>query len=388
MLYHIFELLQDKVDTLRVFSYVNFRIFLAIISAMVISFALGPWMVRKLQELQIGQNIREEGPQSHQKKAGTPTMGGLLILAAIIIPTLLWANLTNPYTWILVGTTFCFGMIGFLDDFLKLKRGKNLGLGGRHKLLLQLLVALVVAFILFSFAHPLEKEEYTWGDFTTELTIPFTKQMDVEMEQEDGETVVTRNTHFLELGWLFIPFVMLVMVGASNAVNLTDGLDGLAIGATGIAGGTYTVLAYLAGNTVVATYLLIPFVRGVDEAAIFGGAIVGASLGFLWWNCFPAAMFMGDVGSLALGGAIGAMAVVIKQELLLVIVGFLFVMEAASVILQVSFFKLTGGKRLFRMAPIHHHFELRGWSEPKVITRFLILAVIFAMIGLSSLKIR
>jgi phospho-N-acetylmuramoyl-pentapeptide-transferase len=388
MLYHVFEMLQDQMSSLRVFTFVNFRIFLAILSAMLISFVLGPWIVNKLRQLQIGQNIREEGPQSHQKKAGTPTMGGLLILTAIIIPTLLWANLSNPYVWILVGSTFCFGMIGFLDDFLKLKRGKSKGLGGRQKLSLQIGVSLVIAFILFSFAHPMEGGSGEWGDFTTELTIPFTKQMDVTVTETDGEEEVSRNTYFLEIGWLFIPFVIIVMVGASNAVNLTDGLDGLAIGASGIVGGTYTVMAYLAGNTAIATYLLIPFVRGADEAAIFGGAIIGASLGFLWWNCFPADMFMGDVGSLALGGAIGTMAVVIKQELLLVIVGFLFVMEAVSVILQVSFFKLTGGKRLFRMAPIHHHFELKGWSEPKVITRFLILAVIFAMIGLSSLKIR
>lgn len=389
MIYHLMQWLQDAVGPFRVFTFVNFRIALAIFSALLISMTLGPWMVRKLRELQIGQNIREEGPQSHQKKAGTPTMGGLLILAAIIVPTLLWANLLNPYTWILVGSTLAFGTIGFLDDFLKVKRGKNKGLGARQKMGLQILAALAVGGILFWFANAEPVEQRGWGDFTTKLTIPFTKQMEVERVEEEGagrRTVVRDD--FLELSWWYIPFVLVVIVGASNAVNLTDGLDGLAIGATGIAGASYTVLAYLAGNSAIATYLLIPFIRGADETAIFGGAIIGASLGFLWWNCFPASMFMGDVGSLSLGGAIGTLAVIIKQELLLVIIGFLFVMEAGSVILQVGYFKLTGGKRLFKMAPIHHHFELMGWSEPKVITRFMILAFIFAMIGLSSLKIR
>lgn len=389
MIFHLMQWLQDAVGPFRVFTFVNFRIALAIFSALLISMFLGPWMVRKLRELQIGQNIREEGPQSHQKKAGTPTMGGLLILAAIIVPTLLWANLLNPYTWILIGSTLAFGTIGFLDDFLKVKRGKNKGLGARQKMSLQILAALIVAGVLYWFANAEPPEQRGWGDYTTKLTIPFTKQMEVERVEAEGSdrrTVVRDD--FLEMGWWFIPFVLVVIVGSSNAVNLTDGLDGLAIGATGIAGASYTVLAYLAGNSAIATYLLIPFIRGADETAIFGGAIIGASLGFLWWNCFPAAMFMGDVGSLSLGGAIGTLAVIIKQELLLVIIGFLFVMEAGSVILQVGYYKLTGGKRLFKMAPIHHHFELMGWSEPKVITRFMILAFIFAMLGLSSLKIR
>ena len=388
MIYHLMEMLQESMGPLRLFTFVNFRIAMAVFSAALICFALGPWMVRRLQALQIGQHIREEGPEHHQVKAGTPTMGGLLILAAILIPTLLWANLTNPYIWLLIGGTALFGLIGFTDDFLKLKRGKNKGLGARQKFALQILVALVIGFVLFIFAHPVDGPEPEWGDFTTKLTIPFTKQMDVARTNEEGVRRVVVQDNFFELGWLFIPFVVVVIVGASNAVNLTDGLDGLAIGTTGIAGVSYTVLAYLAGNTTIATYLLIPFIRGADETTIFGGAIIGAALGFLWWNCFPASVFMGDVGSLSLGGAIGILAVIIKQELLLVVIGFIFVMEATSVILQVLYFKLTGGKRLFRMAPLHHHFELKGWSEPKVITRFMIMAIIFAMIGLSSLKIR
>ncbi len=387
MIYHLMTVLQDSLGPLRVFTFVNFRTALAIFSGMIICFALGPWLVKRLQALQIGQNIREEGPVSHQSKAGTPTMGGLLILAAVLVPTLLWADLTVPYTWVLVGATAAFGAVGFADDLLKIKRGKNKGLGARQKLALQFLIALAIAGVLFWMAdagpHAGER-----GGFTTALTVPFTKQMDVNWEGEGEARRQVVDENFLELGWLFIPFVMVVIVGASNAVNLTDGLDGLAIGATGIAGATYTVLAYLAGNIAIATYLLIPFIRGVDETTIFGGALVGACLGFMWWNCYPASVFMGDVGSLALGGAIGTLAIVVKQELLLAIVGGLFVMEAASVILQVLYFKATGGKRIFRMAPLHHHFELKGWSEPKVITRFLILAVIFAMIGLSSLKIR
>ena len=387
MIFHLMTALQEYIGPLRIFTFVNFRTALAIFSAMLICFALGPWIVRRLQALQIGQNIREEGPQSHQVKAGTPTMGGLLILAAIAVPTLLWADLTVPYVWVLLGSTLAFGAVGFTDDLLKIRRGKNKGLGARQKFALQIVIALVVGGVLFWMAEyaPQAGER---GGFTTGLTVPFTKQMDVQYvgEGEARQQVVSDN--FPQLGWLFIPFVVIVLVGCSNAVNLTDGLDGLAIGATGIASATYTVLAYLAGNAAIATYLLIPFVRGADETTIIGGAIMGASLGFLWWNCYPAAMFMGDVGSLSLGGAIGTMAVIVKQELLLVIIGGLFVLEAASVIIQVTWFKLSGGKRVFRMAPLHHHFELKGWSEPKVITRFLILAVIFAMIGLSSLKIR
>jgi phospho-N-acetylmuramoyl-pentapeptide-transferase len=387
MIYHLMTFLQDHLGPLRVFTFVNFRTALAIFSAMIISFAFGPWLVRRLREMQIGQNIREEGPASHQAKAGTPTMGGVLVLTALLVPTLLWADLTIPYIWILIGATLAFGAVGFADDFLKIKRGKNKGLGARQKIALQIVIALIIAGVLFWMAQA-GPHAGVRGGFTTGLTVPFTKQMDVHWEGEGGERRQVVEENFLDLGWLFIPFVLIVLVGSTNAVNLTDGLDGLAIGATGIAGATYTVLAYLAGNIAIATYLLIPFIRGVDEATIFGGALVGACMGFMWWNCYPASVFMGDVGSLSLGGAIGTLAVITKQELLLVIVGALFVIEAASVMIQVAYFKLTGGKRIFRMAPLHHHFELQGWSEPKVITRFLILAVIFAMVGLSSLKIR
>jgi phospho-N-acetylmuramoyl-pentapeptide-transferase len=387
MIYHLMTVLQESLGPLRIFTFVNFRTALSIFSAMIICFAFGPWIVRRLKEMQVGQKIRAEGPASHQSKAGTPTMGGLLILCAILVPTLLWADLTVSYTWVLLGATAAFGIVGFVDDFLKIKRGKNKGLGVRQKFGLQILIALAVGLILFSFART---GEGTWeeGSFNTKLTVPFTKQMDVERVEAGDEKHVVVHDYFPDLGWLFIPFVVIVLVGASNAVNLTDGLDGLAIGATGIAGASYTVLAYLAGNLGIATYLLIPFIRGADETTIFGGALVGASIGFLWWNCYPATVFMGDVGSLALGGAIGTLAVIIKQELLLVLIGGLFVLEAGSVIIQVTYFKLTGGKRVFKMAPLHHHFELAGWSEPKVIIRFLILAVIFAMLGLSSLKIR
>ena len=387
MIYHLMSVLQESFGPLRIFTYVNFRTALAVFSAMLICFALGPWLVRRLRALQIGQAIREEGPETHHAKAGTPTMGGLLILCAVVVPTLLWADLTIPYIWILLGAILAFGAVGFSDDLLKIIRGKNKGLGARQKLALQCLIALAIAFTLFAFAQT-EEDRWESGNFTTKLTVPFTKQMDVERVEVDGERSVVVEDYFPDLGWLFIPFVVIVIVGASNAVNLTDGLDGLAIGTTGVASASYTILAYLAGNIAVATYLLIPFIRGADEVTIFGGALVGACIGFLWWNCYPASVFMGDVGSLALGGAIGTMAVIIKQELLLAIIGGLFVIEAASVIIQVVYFKLTGGKRVFKMAPIHHHFELKGWSEPKVIIRFFILAVIFAMLGLSSLKLR
>lgn len=388
MIYHLMSFLQQWIGPLRIFTFVTFRTALSVFSAMLICFALGPWLVRRLQALQIGQNIREEGPASHQAKAGTPTMGGLLILCGILVPTLLWADLTIPYVWILVGATAAFGAIGFADDMLKILRGKNKGLGARQKFAVQILIALAIALVLYGLSFS-GGNGFESGNFTTKLTIPFTKQMDVErVEGKEGERQTIVRDYFPDLGWLFIPFAVIVIVGASNAVNLTDGLDGLAIGATGIVGASYTVLAYLAGNVIIATYLMIPFIHGAAEATIFGGALVGASIGFLWWNCYPASVFMGDVGSLSLGGAIGTLAVIIKQELLLVLIGGLFVMEAGSVIIQVLYFKLTGGKRIFKMAPIHHHFELKGWSEPKVITRFLILAIIFAMLGLSSLKIR
>jgi phospho-N-acetylmuramoyl-pentapeptide-transferase len=318
-------------------------------------------MIRSLKRRQIGQAIREEGPRSHQSKAGTPTMGGLLILLGISVATLLWMDLSNRFVWIALGTLIALGAVGFADDYTKVSRKRSLGLTGRGKLLPQFLVALAAGFAIQQWA--------TQGAFSTVVTFPFLKKV------------------ILDLGILYIPFVSVVLVGSSNAVNLTDGLDGLAIGAVGIAAATYAILAYVTGNAVAARYLQIPFVPQSGELAVFCGAMAGASLGFLWFNCHPADVFMGDVGSLPLGGAIAAVAVMTKQEVLLAIVGGLFLLEALSVIIQVASFKLTG-QRVFKMAPIHHHFELIGWSEPKVIARFLIMAVIFALFSLTTLKLR
>ncbi len=361
MLYHLLTPLADQFGVFNVFRYITFRTAGAVVTALVLSLVLGPWFIRKLRRLQVGQNIRELGPKAHQVKAGTPTMGGLLILFALITATLLWARLDDHLVWMAVGTTLAFGAIGFGDDFLKVRRHRNLGLTSRAKLVLQGLVAAVAGTALLYLPA-----RYA---FEPTLTFPFFKAL------------------VLDLGVFYVLFVMVVLVGASNAVNLTDGLDGLAIGSTLVAASTYAIFTYVAGHKLVAAYLQIPWIPGVGEVAIFCGGLVGASLGFLWFNSHPAEVFMGDVGSLALGGAIGIVAVLSKQELVLVLVGGLFVLEAGSVILQVSSFKLTG-KRVFRMAPLHHHFELKGWAEPKIIVRFWILAVLFALISLSTLKLR
>ncbi|MBM4285870.1 MAG: phospho-N-acetylmuramoyl-pentapeptide-transferase [Deltaproteobacteria bacterium] len=359
MLYHLLYPLKTVFGGFNVFRYITFRTIFAILTALVISLAIGSWCIRKLRELQIGQYIREDGPQSHHSKAGTPTMGGLMIVFALIVTTLLWVDLANPYIWLLVFVTLGFGLVGFLDDYLKVIRKQNRGLSGRAKLAIQTVVALVVALWLY----------YLPGLDTT-LTIPFFKQL-----QPD-------------LGWAFIPFALLVIVGSANAVNLTDGLDGLAIGPVTIAAAFYVIFSYLAGNARIAAYLQIPYVRGVGEISIFLGALVGAGIGFLWFNAYPAQVFMGDVGALALGGILGTVALATKQEILLVLVGGVFVVEAVSVILQVGFFKLTNGKRIFRMAPIHHHFELKGWPEPKVIVRFWIISIVLGLLSLSALKLR
>ncbi|MCP4202143.1 MAG: phospho-N-acetylmuramoyl-pentapeptide-transferase [bacterium] len=361
MLYHLLFPLAERIAAFNVFRYITFRSAGAIVTAVILSLVLGPWFIRRLQSWSIGQSIREEGPESHHTKAGTPTMGGLLILFAVLVSTLLWANLGDPLIWLVVAVTVAFGLIGFADDWLKIRRRHSRGLSAATKFLLQALVGAVAAIVMLSLP----------GEFEVASTIalPFFK-----------------NAVF-NIGWLFVPFVALLLVGSSNAVNLTDGLDGLAIGAVLIAAATYGIFAYVAGNAVVADYLQVPFVRGVGEVAVFCSALVGASIGFLWFNAHPAEVFMGDVGSLALGGAIGTVAVLSKQEIVLVLVGGLFVMEALSVILQVTSFKLTG-KRVLRMAPIHHHFELSGWSEPKIIVRFWILAFLFSLIGLSTLKLR
>ena len=361
MLYHLLFPLSDAFPIFNVFRYITFRAAGAILTALVLSLLLGPWCIRTLRRLSVGQSIREEGPQSHQGKAGTPTMGGLLILFALLSGTLLWADLTNPYIWLVVGTTTAFGGIGFADDYLKVVRRNNKGLSARAKFVLQLAASGLAGLALLHL--PLEIP------FDPNLTFPFFKEL------------------VLPLGMFYVPFLMLVLVGCSNGVNLTDGLDGLAIGATLVASSTYAIFTYVAGHNGIASYLQVPFVPQVGEVAIFCAALGGASLGFLWFNAHPAEVFMGDVGSLAIGAAIGTVAVLAKQELLLVIVGGLFVLEALSVILQVASFKLTG-KRVLKMAPLHHHFELSGWAESKIIVRFWIAGLIFALIGLATLKLR
>jgi phospho-N-acetylmuramoyl-pentapeptide-transferase len=362
MLYHLLYSLRDVVVGFNVFRYITFRTAFAALTALLISFILGPWLIERMRHIKLGQFIREEGPKSHQVKAGTPTMGGLLINVAILIPTILWADIFNPYIWIILFVTASYAAIGFVDDYRKLAKKRNLGLTPKEKFGAQFGVALLAA---LGIAYlPMLKNNYS-----TAITFPFLKDV------------------VLNLGLLYIPFVMVVLVGASNAVNLTDGLDGLAIGSTLIAAVTYTALTYAAGHARIADYLRIAWVPQTGELAVFCGAMVGASLGFLWFNAHPAEIFMGDVGSLALGGAIGCLAVMIKQELLLVLVGGLFVLEALSVILQVASFKLTG-RRIFKMSPLHHHFELSGWKETKVVVRFWIIAIIFAMVSLATLKLR
>jgi len=362
MLFHLLSPLRAQVSVLNVTRYITFRTAAATLSALAISLVLGPWMVRKLREFQIGQVIRTEGPTSHKPKAGTPTMGGLLILTAALVPTLLWADLTNVFVWIAVLTTAGFGAIGFADDYLKIVRRDHHGLRPRYKMFYQVLIAVMVGIVLLVLNHH--------GDYNTRLVFPFFKKM------------------IPDLGWVYLPFAVFVLVAESNAVNLTDGLDGLAISVFAISAATYTALAYVTGHRVFADYLSLVRFPQVAELTVFGGSLVGASLGFLWYNSYPAEIFMGDVGSLALGAALGTVAILIKQELLLVVVGGVFVLEALSVVIQVGYFRMTGGKRFFRMAPLHHHFELIGWSEPKVITRFVIVAIIFALFSLATLKLR
>ena len=361
MIYRFLFPLHERIPVLNVFRYITFRAACAALTALVLSILLGPVLIRWLRSRQIGQAIREEGPKAHQAKAGTPTMGGVLINLAIVVPTVLFADVENRYVWVALGATLLAMLIGAGDDWRKVARKHNRGLSGRQKLLLLSVVGLAVG---AASLWLLDRRPDPTG-----VSIPFLK------------------TVHLELGIFYILFAAVVVLGSSNAVNLTDGLDGLAIGATLVASATFAILAYIAGNAKVASYLLVPSVPGAGELAVFCAAIVGASLGFLWFNAHPAEVFMGDTGSLALGAALGTVAVLIKQEVLLVLVGGLFVVEAVSVILQVSSFKLTG-KRIFRMAPIHHHFELAGWAESKVITRFWIVAILFALVALSTLKLR
>lgn len=360
MLYHLLYPLHAKLAILNVFQYITFRAAYAALTALLISFILGPWLIRKLSQYQVGQSIRKEGPSSHLAKAGTPTMGGLLILAGITVSTLLWARLDNPFVWMALFTTLAFGAVGFVDDYLKLLRHRNLGLQGRWKIAAQVLIGMILGLSLLHLSA---------GQFETRIAIPFFKDV------------------LIDLGWFYVPFVILVVVGASNAVNLTDGLDGLAIGPTLVAASFYTVVIYLAGNANFSRYLQIVYVDGAGELTVFCAALLGAGMGFLWYNAYPASVFMGDTGSLALGGALGAVAIISKHEILLVLVGGIFVIETVSVMIQVFSFRVSG-KRVLKMAPLHHHFELLGWPEPKIIVRFWIIAIILALLGMSTLKLR
>ncbi len=361
MLYYL-HYLSDILPVLNVTRYVTVRTGFASLTALAIGLFLGPWMIRKLREFQIGQVIRQEGPATHRTKAGTPTMGGLLILVSVLVPTVLWAELTNPYVWIAVASMTAFGAIGFADDYLKIVRRSHHGLLPRYKMAWQILIGLCVGGALLVLAG---QDEYS-----TRLIFPFFKRL------------------IPDIGWAYVPLATIVLVGATNMVNLTDGLDGLAISVFSVSAAAFTALAYVSTHREFANYLqLVRLDSAASELTIFCGALVGASLGFLWWNSYPAEIFMGDVGSLALGGALGTVALLIKQEFLLVFVAGVFVLEALSVIIQVVSFKTTG-KRVFKMAPLHHHFELSGWSEPKVISRFLIAAIVFALFSLTTLKLR
>ena len=377
MLYYLlYHVLQRYFSPLNVFRYITVRTVYASLTAMFLALVFGPWLIRRLRELQIGQYIREEGPQAHQKKAGTPTMGGVLIVLSTAVPTLLWADLTNPFLLLSLFALTGFAAIGFIDDYAKISKQRNLGLTARKKIYFQVFVSVVVGVSLLVLA--------TYSKYSTTLVFPFLKRLHPDLVVHS----LVHSAHLWPLAFLpFLAFICVVIVGSSNAVNLTDGLDGLAIGCTVIAAGALTVLTYVSSNFRFASYLEIQFSPGVGELTVFCGALVGAALGFLWYNAHPAEIFMGDVGSLALGGTLGTIAVIIKQEILLFFVGGIFVIEALSVILQVGSFKLRG-KRIFRMAPIHHHFELLGWSESKVIVRFWIAALVFALFALTTLKLR
>jgi phospho-N-acetylmuramoyl-pentapeptide-transferase len=359
MFYHLLYPLHEYFSFFNVFRYITFRTIYAILTALFISFVIGPWVINKLKFFQIGQVVREDVPSRHLAKNGTPTMGGSLILTSILIPTLIWSDLTNRYMWIVLLTTLGFGVLGFLDDFKKVRDKNGIGIRARYKFPIEVIMGLGISLILFySFDHD------------SRLIFPFFKRVMPDLG-EGG----------------YVLFAMFVIVGSANAVNLTDGLDGLAIGPVLIASGTFMLFCYLAGNYRFASYLQIPFVKGSGELTIFCGALVGSGLGFLWFNTYPAQVFMGDVGSLALGAALGTIAVITKQEILLVIVGGIFVIEALSVIIQVISYRLRK-KRVFRMAPIHHHFELKGWAEPKIIVRFWIIGIILGLVAISTLKLR
>jgi phospho-N-acetylmuramoyl-pentapeptide-transferase len=356
MIYHLLYPLYTTHIVFNVLKYISFRTIAATLTALLISFILGPWLIKKLKELQIGQRVREDVPSSHRVKEGTPTMGGSLVIIAVVGSTLLWSNLTNTYIWLVLFVTLAYALLGFVDDYRKLKKGK--GISGKTKLIVQTTIALIGTGFLFIYL-----------DFTPYLTLPFFKDLRPD------------------LGLFYIILIVFILVGTSNAVNLTDGLDGLAIGPVMITGGTFALVTYLVGHIEFSRYLQIPYVSGCGELSIFCGTIVGAGLGFLWFNTYPAQIFMGDIGSLSLGGALAMVAVIAKQEILLAIVGGIFVIEALSVIIQVSVYQ-TKRKRVFKMAPIHHHYELKGWAEPKIIVRFWIITIILSLFAISTLKLR
>jgi phospho-N-acetylmuramoyl-pentapeptide-transferase len=362
MLYLLLPQFSNYVSVLNVTRYITFRTAAASVTALAISLIFGPWVIARLRQFKIGQIIRQEGPESHHAKAGTPTMGGVLILVSALVPTLLWADLKNLYVWVAVIATAGFGAVGFIDDYLKITRRSHHGLLPRYKMAGLLVVSIFVGLAALYLASK--------GQYNTRLIFPFFKNI------------------IPDLGWGYALFAIVVLLCSTNAVNFTDGLDGLAISTVAVASAAFTALAYVTGHAVFASYLNLVRFPPTGELTVFCGALVGASLGFLWFNSYPAEVFMGDVGSLGLGGALGTVAILIKQELLLPIVGGVWVLEGASVVLQIGYFKATGGKRLFKMAPLHHHFEQLGWKEPKIITRFIILAIIFALFSLTTLKLR
>ncbi len=359
MLYHLLYPLHNLFGGFNVFRYITFRCLGAIVTAFLIAMVLGPHFIAWLKRHQVGQVVREDGPESHFSKRGVPTMGGVLIISSVLVSTILWVDLTNKFVWLIMAATLWYGAIGSIDDWRKIKKKNSKGLSARGKMILQIAGVVAVGTILLN--QP---------GFDTSLSFPFLKAFKPD------------------LGIYYILFMVLVVAGSSNAVNLTDGLDGLAIGPTVVTSGVYLIFSYLAGHAGLAAYLQIPYVPGAGEVSVFCGALTGASLGFLWFNAYPAQVFMGDVGSLAIGGALGVVAVIIKQEILLVLVGGIFVMEALSVILQVGYFKISGGKRIFLMAPFHHHFEKKGWVEPKVVVRFWIVSIILGLLALATLKLR
>jgi len=382
MLYHLANVFVDSVGPFNVFRYPSFRMPAAALTALVLTLWLFPWFIEKLKKLQRGvSNVREDTPEQHQKKEGTPTMGGVFILLSVTIATLLWAELTNIYVWVVLAVMLGFGAIGFVDDYRKVAKRDSKGLSGRYKLLFQLLILSALTVLLYA----------GWAGYIPGVSVPFDSRLSIPF-------VAVKFFH-PDIAWLYVPFAFLVIMGTSHAVNLTDGLDGLAIGPSIVSATTFMVLAYAAGLVLtfkwqgqwvdfnVAQYLNIPFIEGTGELAVLCAAIVGAGIGFLWYNTFPASVFMGDVGSLALGGALGAIAVLTKNEFLSAIIHGVFAAEAISVIVQVASFKLTG-KRVFAMAPIHHHFELKGWPEPKIIVRFWVVSIMLALVGLVSLKLR